>query len=428
MERYNVLVFPCGTEMANEIINSLVYHKYFRLLFASSERNTYCDFRIKLVHWLPFVTEQSFEDELDDLIVQLKIDYIIPAHDDVALKLSLKEKYHEITIGQSSEVNSICRYKDKTYEIMKDHIDVPIRYSSNPNIDVFPLFVKPKKGQGSQDTRILYNRNDYIRFKEGYDIDKYVVMEYLPGEEYTIDCFSDSGNLLYFGPRTRERTVRGIATVTRTVSDTSLNDILKGISTKISQLLGMHGLWFFQMKCNKDGNLKLLEIGPRVSGSMMLNRVKGINFVELAIYQKIGYPVEVVCNEFQVSLARALVPRYNPNIEYSNVYIDFDDTLYIDERFINTQLMRLIFQSINEGKRIYLITKNEKGNLESVLSKYHIKSIFDEIIHLSKDENKSDYIKKDSILIDDSFHERKEAIQKGIIAFGIDSIGAIIHE
>jgi len=37
-----VLVFPCGTEIANEIIASLEKNKIFEVVLASSESQSYC--------------------------------------------------------------------------------------------------------------------------------------------------------------------------------------------------------------------------------------------------------------------------------------------------------------------------------------------------------------------------------------------------
>ena len=176
------------------------------------------------------------------------------------------------------------------------------------------------------------------------------------------------------------------------------------------------------MKFNKNRELRLLEIGSRVSGTMMLNRARGVNFIELAIYQKLGHSVEVIVNDIEVSLARALVPIYKHNIEFDNLYVDFDDALLLDKKYINTEIMKLIFQVKNEGKKVYLITKNKNFNLADTLHKFGITNVFDEIIHLNENEKKVSYMKKKSVLIDDSFSERKEAMRNGIYALGIDNL------
>ena len=158
----------------------------------------------------------------------------------------------------------------------------------------------------------------------------------------------------------------------------------------------------------------------------MLNRSRGVNFIELALYQKLGFSVEVVFNDIEIAFGRALVPKYKTNIEYENLYIDFDDTLFLDEEYINADLMKLIFQAKNLNKNVYLITKNRNNNLLKTLYRFGISNIFDDIIHIQDSDQKVRYMKKNALLIDDSFKERKEAIGNGFYAYGNDAIDMLI--
>lgn len=423
MKAYNVLIFPCGTEIANEIINSLQNHKYFKLNFASSAGTSYCNFRANRIDILPYVTEEAFISELNLLIKTRLIDFIIPAHDDVAYALSFLEgKINAQVIGQSQYVNEIVRFKDVTYEYFKNQLPIAnIFQNSIISNHSYPLFTKPKRGQGSQNSITLNNRQEFDHFFSMNKFEDFVLMECLQGEEYTIDCFSHHGQLLYFGARTREKTTRGISVQSTFITDPLLNEDFQRFAEIINRDLKLQGIWFYQMKQDSNGQLKLLEIGPRVSGTMMLNRARGVNFVELALYQKLGFDVEIIFNDIEISLARALVPIYRHQIEYKNLYIDFDDTLLLDEKFINTDLMKLVFQAKNEGKKVYLITKNKKNNLAPILHKFGVTNVFDGIIHLKEDDKKIQFMQKQSILVDDSFQERKLAHLNGSIVFGLDN-------
>ncbi len=420
----NILVFPASTEIANEVIASLKNNKNYTLLLASSEKVGLCNFRNMPVFSLPFVTANHFYDELQKLIKEQNIDFIIPAHDDVAYKLSALENSLEKAkvIGQSFFVNNIVRYKDKTYEYFKDLLPIADIFEQIPSDEDFPVFVKPKKGQGSFNSVRLNNIDEFNSFFMVNEKDEYIVMECLTGDEFSIDCFSDNGKLLYAGARSREKATKGISVLSTLVEDKSLISDFENYAKIISEKLNLNGLWFFQMKFSHKNELKLLEIGPRVSGTMMLNRVKGINFIELSLYQKEGFDVEVITNDMSVSLARSLVPIYKHNVEYDNLYIDFDDTLFLDEEKINTDVVKLIFEAKNDHKNVYLLTKNIKNNLATTLNKFGISSIFDEIIHIDPKDNKINYMKECSVLIDDSFAERKNAIKAGHYAFSNDNL------
>lgn len=428
-QHYNVLVFPAGTEMANEITNSLKCHKNFELFFASSEACTYCHYLNIAVEFLPYVTNKDFLSELRTLIYKNNIQLIIPAHDDVAYVLAQLENHLSANvIGQSSQVNEIVRFKDKTYKFFNGFLPLPKVLTQKPSSSDYPVFVKPKQGQGSFNAFKVSDAKAYENFLLHNDSDKFVVLEHLPGEEFTVDCFSHEGEVLYFGARSRDKIARGIAMISSFVADEALNREFAMFAKIISRQLNMHGVWFYQVKFDENHVLKLLEIGPRVSGTMGLNRGRGVNFVELAIYQSLNYPIEIVQNNITISLARALKPVYKHDIEFAHLYIDFDDTLFLKEKHINVNLIKLIFQMKNEGKQVMLITKNYKNNLNEMLNQFGIHYVFDDIIHLRATDIKSKYMEGVSILIDDSFVERKQAIQAGHYAFSIDNFDVLFKE
>ena len=165
------------------------------------------------------------------------------------------------------------------------------------------------------------------------------------------------------------------------------------------------------MKQDKDGNYKLLAIAPRISGTMATNRVLGINFPLLSIYENEGLELELMINKYCVEIDRALINRYKTNIYYNKVYVDLDDTLIINGK-LNTQLVKFLYQSINEDCEIILISKT-LTEIHKTLKTWRIENIFDKIISLKKEDNKADYIDPiDSIFIDDSFSERKSVFKK----------------
>ncbi len=119
---------------------------------------------------------------------------------------------------------------------------------------------------------------------------------------------------------------------------------------------------------------------------------------------------------------RALDCTFNCNITFDTAYIDLDDCLIINKK-VNTDLIKLMFQFINEGKKIILLTKHQK-DINKTLADYRLLNIFDEIIQITKNENKADFItNKNAILIDDSFIERMNVSEtKNIPTFALDAL------
>lgn len=108
-----------------------------------------------------------------------------------------------------------------------------------------------------------------------------LILDYLPGKEYTIDCFTDRHGVLRFvGPhRERARILNGISVNSFPVKD----PVFSNMAEVINKNLKLRGVWFFQVKEAKDGELGLMEIAPRVGGTMGLTRNMGVNLPLLTI-------------------------------------------------------------------------------------------------------------------------------------------------
>lgn len=422
MASVNILVFPYGTEIANEIVQALRHHKRFRLVLATSDHDLLADSKTKDVEWLPFVLDPGFEDSFLALLKARDIGAVIPAHDDAALLLSrMQLPDGRIVVGQDRRINEIVRFKDLTYQALAPHIAVPRTFDARGQFE-FPVFVKPRRGQGSKQAIRIDDPAAFERFAAVSTVDEFVVSEYLPGAEYTVDCFSTRGDLRFAGPCTRARTSNGISVRSETVGPGPLMDALDRMARAISAALSMHGLWFFQAKLDRDGTPRLLEVGPRVSGTMMVNRVRGVNFVELAIHQALGEEVEILARPEPVTVTRTLRPAFHHQLAYRDLYVDFDDTLLLDETRINLDIVSLIFRTKNRGGRVFLITKNRKHNLTTALHRFGITSIFDGIHHLREEQSKAEYLGRGDLLVDDSFAERQQAVRTGAIAIGLDAV------
>ena len=270
----------------------------------------------------------------------------------------------------------------------------------------------------SRNTFIVSNYEELITIISKHN--DLIVCEYLPGDEYTVDCFTDNNqNLIFIGARKRNRLSNGISVNTRPVE---LTEEIKNIAIKINLNLKFKGAWFFQLKKNKDGEMVLLEIASRIGGSSGLHRVKGINFTLLTIFVFFNIPVSIIENDYKIELDRALSNKYKLEIHFQHVYVDLDDTLIIFDK-INHKLIGVLYDFINQNKVIHLITKHS-GNLVETLKLFKIENIFDEIIHLKKEDNKWEFIKfEDSIFIDDSFSERQSVFfKRKIPVFSVDMI------
>jgi hypothetical protein len=254
-----------------------------------------------------------------------------------------------------------------------------------------------------------------------------ILCEYLPGEEYTVDCFTNrKGELLFYKPRIRKRIMNGISV--NTVPYEEKKDEFTQIIKKINHEIEFRGAWFAQFKRNAHNELVLLEIAARFGGSSSLFRAKGINFAQLTLFDFFDYDVSIIENNYNVELDRALDNVFKIDIQYNEVFCDLDDCLIIDEKYVNTELVSFLYQCFNENKKLTLLTKH-KDNISKFLLEFRLNSLFDRIIHIASDKQIFEYIdNKNSIFIDDSFTERKNIfMETQIPVFSVDNIPMLLN-
>ena len=418
-----ILVFPCGSEVGLEIHRSLCNSKDFELVGLSSVKDHGQFVYKNYIDNFPFIEDKLFIIKLNDLIVKEKIDLIFPAHDSVLLKLSEnKNKIKAKIIASDKETCILCRSKKDTYSYFQKDIKTPRIYGAPSFVKEFPVFLKPEIGQGSRGTMKADNMEE-LKLAINKD-PSLMIMEYLPGKEYTIECFTNrKGNLIYVRGRERARISNGISVNSKNIENINFGKIAK----KINDQIKLRGVWFFQLKENSKGELSLLEIEPRVAGTMALSRVQGVNLPLLTVYDYLDKDVSIIKNKFSVEIDRALESKYKHNLKYQHVYVDFDDTLIVDKK-INLPVLTFLYQCLNEKKHLYLLTKHKKNIIKSILSYKINPDIFSKIIRIDKEDKKHKHIvHKNSIFIDDSFSERKEvSVINKIPVFDIDSLECLL--
>ena len=424
MKRKNILVFPCGSEIGLEIQRSLQYSVHINL-FGASSIDDHCRYVCKnYISDLPFFDRPDFISCLKKVIVKYKIAAVYPAMDQVVAKLSMHEEELGCkVIGSPKTTTKICLSKLETYRVLDGKVLLPKLYESIRNIKSYPVFMKPDIGYGSRGAKVIQTPEEARQHLN--NIPTSMILEYLPGKEYTIDCFTDKRNrLLFVGPRERARITNGISV--NTVPVQTNKERFFQFAERITNFIQFRGAWFFQVKENSNGDLVLLEVACRMGGSSGLFRNLGVNFALLSIFDAFGHEVEIFPNRYKIELDRALNNRYKIAIDFSHVYVDFDDCIIINGE-INIELISFLYKCINENKRIILITKHAK-NLHRSLGYFRLKSLFDEIIHLKGNQDKWRYITNlNSIFIDDSFKERKDVHKElKIPVFSPDAVESLL--
>ncbi len=419
-----VLVFPCGSENAAEIHQALRYSIHVEL-FGASSIDDHGRFRFERYFGnLPNIADISFDEVFSALIADLNIDIIFATHDTVAEFLAPRAAdMGFFLINGDRETTFVVRRKSITYKLFADRPWVPIIYDDITSVCHWPIVVKPDQGQGGHGVSVVENE---ISARHALaQIDEPLMVEYLPGDELTVDCFTDrQRRLLWVGPRTRSRVKAGITMRSRHLA---VDDTIQTIAAEINERLQLRGPWFFQVKRDRYGKWKLLEISCRVGGAMVAQRAKGINLPLMAIQDFLGRDLQTLPERRVALIERNIATRVELNYEFDTVFVDFDDTLVIGG-FVTPMVIAFLYQAIRDGKQIKLITRHE-GDIRQMLRQTRIGTeLFDEIIHLKEGQPKSDYITGKAIFIDNHFPERLEISRKaGIPVFDVDAVEFLLR-
>jgi len=424
MPPLNVLVFPCGSEIGLEIHAALRSAKDIRLHGAASvdDHGEFVYARYRRID-ADCGDAQALRAALEVLVREWHIDLILPAHDSVIPLLAEAGDEWQLPSAVPEAVTArTCRDKHLTYDRLQHLGCVPARVAGLAA--TYPIFAKPAVGQGSQGAERVDGPERHRQLLDsGTD---YVFAEYLPGEEYTIDCVSNGdGGLLHAAPRRRDRIRNGIAV--RTVP-AAHDPALLAMAAGIADELRLRGAWFFQARRDAAGIPKLLEVAPRIAGSMALSRQRGINYPLLTVYAHLGRRFDVLPLDHSVEMDRALHSRFRTDLQYERIYLDLDDTLLLRGR-ANPALMALLYQWQGQGKAIVLLTRHATCPRATLAAHRIHEGLFEDIVHLRDGSPKSQAIDRPqgAIFIDDAFRERRDVHERlGLPVFDLDAIEQLL--
>lgn len=405
MKKLNVLVFPCGSENAGEIYQALRYSLHINRLIGASS----CEDHGRLhfpdyIGDVPFISNEQFAGYFCSLLATHEIDVVFATHDSVAETLApLVGRVGVYLVNGHPETAKILRRKSLTYE-MFSHADwVPRVYSCAAEITCWPVIIKPDCGQGGNGVYLAHNPQELEQASGA--ISDPLLVEYLPGQEITVDCFTDrNANLIWVGPRSRERVRAGIAM--RSASFMA-DDAIQAMAEQINEAMKLRGPWFFQAKQDVTGRWKLLEISCRIAGTMVMQRARGVNMPLMALHDYLGRDVLPLVTPHVSLIERYIKTRAVTILPFEQVYVDLDDTLIINGR-ANPVVMAFLYQCRAENKRIYLITRHISQPHETLRQAAISEQLFDDIYHLQHGQNKSAFVQPNSIFIDNYFPERRD--------------------
>jgi len=138
-----------------------------------------------------------------------------------------------------------------------------------------------------------------------------VVMEYLPGEEYSVDLLVRNGEPLITVPRLREAIKLGISFIGRVEDNSEVEDMANRIVNSLNLDYNIN----LQLRYSEDRIPKIIEINPRVSGTIVLCTASGVNLPYLGIKLALGEEIPKSKPEYGTKMIRYWEEIYKKNGE-----------------------------------------------------------------------------------------------------------------
>ena len=330
----NVLVTSVGGLVAPGIIENLRrIPGVSRIVGVDASSDAIGFFMVDKSYVVPRGDENGYMDVLWSIIKAESVNLIIPASDEEVLTLSkYKDSFEEkgiVVLCSPFDITSNAIDKGCMLTFLKER-DFPVANFSLPQTKnqlamgaeelgypEKPVIVKPRLGRGGrgvvvlkENVEVLHTRGIrelklewFLNVIPEDEIPGVVLMEYLPGDEYSVDVLADRGNTLFIVPRKRIKAILGPSQLGEVI----WNEEVVNMVVPLVKLFRFDSIVNIQLKYSYDGKPLVTEINPRISGTIVASAAAGVNLLQEGIRHALG---------LKPSIAPMTKPRPTKMIRY----------------------------------------------------------------------------------------------------------------
>ena len=159
-------------------------------------------------------------------------------------------------------------------------------YAADVSDVTLPSYLKPRRGSGSVGTQRIESLQSLHEAARGRE--DLILQDAVDGTEFTVDCFAaEPGRVVAAVPRERIAIKAGVSVKGRTYRHPHIEAIVAGVVAKS----GIAGPANVQGMLRDDGSFSIIEMNPRLSGTLALTTAAGINFASLLLDRVQGKPI-----------------------------------------------------------------------------------------------------------------------------------------
>lgn len=328
MKDVNILITGAGAPGISGTIYALrnnPNNRKFRIITCDTEKDAVGQYLSDKFYTVAHGNDDGYIPTIRSIVEANDVDVVIPqttpelfalSKHDVGTKVTISseeairianDKVNILECVGAMKLNCFPKYEQATCEVS---VLEAAKWCGFPE---HPVIIKPKWSSGMRGFRIV--TEDGIPFEEfltskpeesGKKIEmeellwllerrpitrqetKFLVMEYLPGIEYSVDCFRGKNSFVAI-PRRRNKIRSGISFDTTVELRSDLIDICK----KLAERIDLKYAFGFQFKLDWDGVPKLIECNPRVQGTMVASCFAGFNIIYASVKEALGEEVNI---------------------------------------------------------------------------------------------------------------------------------------
>ncbi len=265
-----------------------------RIVGVDSNPTTYTRHLVDVFHTVPPVDSSIYQETLNEICLRESVDVILPQSESVCPGI---DKGDFLTLFRDLDLPCPDYHVATDAGSLAAALDA-LGYPERP------LIVKPSHLWGSRGTYLLSETLDPDTLfttrlplptltraqlldtaSRATTLPKLLVMEYLPGTEYTVDAFIGKKAAVAI-PRIRQQILAGVAFETELDPRVDLTEW----TLSAGRALNFTGFFGMQFRCNAAGTPMPLECNPRIQGTTIASLFSGVNLIWMTVLEAIGQP------------------------------------------------------------------------------------------------------------------------------------------
>lgn len=345
MKDLTILLTACGAQFAPGLVNCLKDNgeRYIRIVGVDMHYDKTLLSIYDSIYEVPNASDPQYIERLLEICVKEKVDVVLPFMSAELIPLLDNIKAFEnvgtkVATGDRESIETTTN-KLLFYQFLKDNgLKVPkfapIRKATElkaaceiAGYPEYPVCVKATELSGSRGIRIvdpsqsrfdiLFNEkpNSFVTtfedlqntLNERDEIPEMMAMEYLPGEEGSVDLIADHGEIIYMAYRESNVNLASIPQEATLV----YNEEAYQIAKKVVKSLGLHGSADLDFKYDRNGHPVLMEINPRIAATMQIFKEGGLNLPYLRIKQILGENLPKIEIQYGIKMKRRYLEMFS---------------------------------------------------------------------------------------------------------------------